>query len=152
MRWRVSVIFAILMASCSKNAPEASVPTSDESKVVEDASDKTFLDYCKAGQAENTPGAWHTVEAMKAKVAESDCDAAWQKLAGLEILYLVDNQITDITPLAGLTGLEALDGLGGPGPQRQPNHRHHTAQGTGGVGGPVAQRQPNHRHHTAGCG
>ena len=72
------------------------------------AADKTFLDYCKAGKAGNTPGMWHTVEVMKTKVAQSDCDVAWRKLTGLTVRKLGYNKITDLTPLAGLTGLETL--------------------------------------------
>ena len=67
---------------------------------------KNFLDYCLD---ENIgPEMKLTVAAIKDKIGESECHAAWKIIKEKESFSLDDSDLEDITPLSGMTRLKYL--------------------------------------------
>ena len=67
---------------------------------------KNFLDYCLDENI--SPEMKHTVEAIKDKIGESECQVVWDIIKNKEQFSLNDSGIKDITPLGGMTRLKYL--------------------------------------------
>ncbi|HEY9301284.1 MAG TPA: leucine-rich repeat domain-containing protein, partial [Phormidium sp.] len=68
---------------------------------------RTFADWCRE-KADLSPEAKHTVEMLLKEAETTECDAANQRLSSADVLFLWDNQISDIKPLESLTNLSYL--------------------------------------------
>ncbi|MEG3895799.1 MULTISPECIES: leucine-rich repeat domain-containing protein [unclassified Microcoleus] len=69
---------------------------------------KTFTEWC-VNKATLNPGARITVDALLGQAATNECARVNDNLSSLGELYLVGEEISDITPLASLTKLTSLD-------------------------------------------
>src|SRR4028119_2277240 len=63
---------------------------------------RAFADWCRQ-KADLSPEAKRTVELLLEEAKTTECDAADRELSSLTVLFLLDNQISDIKPLESLT-------------------------------------------------
>ena len=68
---------------------------------------RTFADWCRQ-KADLSPEAKYTVEELLKQTETTECDVANQRLSSADVLFLWDNQISDLKPLESLTNLTYL--------------------------------------------
>src|SRR4028119_611446 len=98
---------SIALACCAILALSGNGVSAKAAETRSGNSRRTFADWCRQ-KADLSPEAKRTVEVLLQYAETTECDAANQKLSSLTVLFLLDNQISDIKPLESLTNLTVL--------------------------------------------